>query len=464
MIAVVLGFAVGDPGGATTLATVAFGLKGALLLAPLAFIEKPHWLHPLVFIGGVGFLLGWIPEAALVIEGLIRHPGLPGAGRSVLANSVELKFLADSLAISSIYAGYYVIARLLPPRVPYARHGKPRHVGGKLLLVLAVSLGAFLVLVNTAGGLGELALQRGLPNRERVSAQIGGGHWHFLVGILTPAVIVAAAVMESPRRSVLFWVGLVVAVGTEFITTGSRGGTIAILILVWLTFKARQGNLHLTRVLAFASVVVFAVGIMTQFRRASSQIETVDEFQVVGGPGRLVEDVTETLMAYSGSGLNDFPIFSTVPQSEEIILGESYLAVLAAPIPRDLWPGKPNGAGHQATGVFIRSRDAGVAVSAVAEAYWNFHVPGIVIVFFTWGAFLLILWRSISANPQGGLVALYIITLYYLEPQTDAVYHWLHLIVPAAAFLGLVSLRLFPSPDGDRRVDDRAQYGRGDNG
>lgn len=414
--------------------TVSFyALKAILLLAPLVVVRNPgYWLHPLIFIGIWDFVLIVLPESSLIISGMVSHPGLDGVTSDVIADSLNIKLLMDCLAIIATYLGFY-----LARGVPALRlvHAQPSALSYKLIFVAAFSFVGIFVLANAAGGIEALVLQRGVDTDQRVFAKIGGGHWHVLAALMGPAVLIAAALMDRPLRSPIFWVVLCIALIGKFVVTGSRGGTLSILVLLFFILAARKGQIKMGRMFVFALSVLLIVGVMSDFRTQSRKMTSVSNYQYQSSIGDTTQRALGVFSKYSSQGNSDYPIYALVPESKPLLLGESYFSILVAPIPRALWAGKPMGVGRKASETFMPYKKGGVPPSAAGEAYWNFHVVGVVLVFLLWGVFLRFVWKSVAVRRMPGVMALYVVTIFYLEPHTSAVYTWLHMFVPGVLIL-----------------------------
>jgi hypothetical protein len=67
----------------------------------------------------------------------------------------------------------------------------------------------------------------------------------------------------------------------------------------------------------------------------------------------------------------------------------------------------------------------------VGEAYWNFHVLGIIAVFLAWGWFLRWVGRVYLENRESGaVIAFYAVTILIAEPNTSALYEWILTLLP----------------------------------
>jgi len=72
----------------------------------------------------------------------------------------------------------------------------------------------------------------------------------------------------------------------------------------------------------------------------------------------------------------------------------------------------------------------------IGEPYSNVGIPGVVVVMFLFGFVLKWFMRLYVVNGGAGWVtAIYVVTLFLLQPNSPAIYHWLHALAPVALFL-----------------------------
>ena len=111
------------------------------------------------------------------------------------------------------------------------------------------------------------------------------------------------------------------------------------------------------------------------------------------------------------------------------MFGQSYLAILAAPIPRAIWSEKPMGVGRLASQTFMPEykHKTGVPPSPVGEVYWNFGLAGVCVIFVGWGIVLKSLWNFTYKMNSCILLPFYITFLYYCRIQTSLLYSWIHI-------------------------------------
>jgi hypothetical protein len=171
----------------------------------------------------------------------------------------------------------------------------------------------------------------------------------------------------------------------------------------------------------------------------------LDEVTIESGIAEaFIAGVEERIVAGTEAGTL-IAILGQVPSEVGFLYGRSYLSVPAAPIPSRFWPDKPD-AGGSLTGHLIFGRPeggGGVPPGTVGEAFWNFHVPGVLVVFFLWGrlANWLASFYKIHAA-HGAITVLYVVTLLYFSPNTVSFYDWFHSM--AAALLALILFCGFP--------------------
>jgi len=92
--------------------------------------------------------------------------------------------------------------------------------------------------------------------------------------------------------------------------------------------------------------------------------------------------------------------------------------------------------------------DWGMPAGSVGEAYWNFHLPGVLVLFFLLGVFKRWLAGTLLHHPNSpGVMALYMISVFYFDPSQNGFRSWVYAIVPALIMLRLGGLL------GGRQVD-----------
>jgi len=180
------------------------------------------------------------------------------------------------------------------------------------------------------------------------------------------------------------------------------------------------------------------LGVLGEFRSQSRGAEGLGDIQLELGLVGGAEQGVDSLVGYAGRSSGLYAILGLVPHQVDYLYGRSYLSIPAAPIPSRIWADKPM-AGGRLTGWLIFGRDiagGGVPPGNIGEAYWNFGIPGVILVMFLFGIVLRWVAAFYEANNGAGwIVILYVVSLFSLQPNSVSFYSWLHAIVPAIFFL-----------------------------
>jgi hypothetical protein len=116
---------------------------------------------------------------------------------------------------------------------------------------------------------------------------------------------------------------------------------------------------------------------------------------------------------------------------------------LTLPIPRAVWPDKPGQIGGLVGETFFKS-PSGTPPGPIGEAFWNFHIPGVLVVFFVFGVFHRWLAQSfIEYKQYPAAILIYLTILFTLDPSTPALIVCLMLLVPLLILLRLIGALSF---------------------
>jgi hypothetical protein len=262
---------------------------------------------------------------------------------------------------------------------------------------------------------------------------------------LPAACLVWLGLRPTVVRTLFFHVVFAGSLFMGFIATGSRSGIVVPIAMALAIWALTHRRIPFLATVALVATSLLIVGIGAEFREKTGRVDTVQEVEIDSGlASGLVAGAQEHVdRATQASPLT--AILGRVPDEVEFLYGRSYLSIPAAVIPSAVWPEKPEAAG-QLTGhlIFGFPKDgAGVPPGTVGEAFWNFHVPGVIVVFFLWGR--LAQWLAVfyqdHAN-DGGIMSLFVITLVGFYPHSVSFYSSLHSV--AAGFLALVLFSGFP--------------------
>jgi hypothetical protein len=400
-----------------------------LVVAPLFLLKGSlTWFHPVVF-SSLLRLFDLTRRFSMYAFGLDWHIALP-AGRDELSELLEFHLLLHSLALVSYYFGYFLGPRLPVPKI---RFGTPRALVTKMLLIWGFALVAFGFYIASRGGLEAHIASWSLGRKGALSGKF------YLIALATlgmPACWIWLAYRRDSTRSLLFWGATVVTLAIAFLASGSRSSVVYAAFVGLMIWMLRERRLAFVRTLAMGLVALAVLQVLGDYRRSGWEGESDWESAT---DTSLVESVTS-----GGGELSDrtstsdgaFPIYARVPDDVPLLYGESYLAIIAMPVPRVLWPDKPSGIEGHVGNVFF-GVDAGVPPGAVGEAYWNFHVAGVVLVFFLFGVFHRWLARAyLTYAGQPAAMLLYApALLLFRDPSTPGFVIWAIAQVPVVVIL-----------------------------
>lgn len=391
------------------------------------------WFHPLVFISLWTMIRTVLPSTLLYMNGLDYHKALPGYSMEELNHLVVYGIVLETIALIFIYFGYYLMPKI---RFPIIQWKKPKNLIPKLIIVAVISTIALLVLSNAMGGIGNLLLQRGLTENMRASARLGGGHWNVIATLLIPACLVALAIKREVSQNPFYWLVFLYSLFLKFAESGSRSGVIVPIIMALMILMMQKKKIAYKRIITLGIIAVMIVGFLGEFRVSSRSASSLGDINLQMSLTEALASGFDTFTEYSGASKGIYPIIAKVPNEEELLYGQSYLAILAAPIPSAIWPNKPEAGGKLVSTVFFSNPLSGVPPGSVGEAFWNFHLIGVIFVFLVWGMFLKCLthFYRVNANNESHLV-LYVMTILLLAPNGTAYYDWLFMFVPALLFV-----------------------------
>ena len=424
-----------------------FCYMGSLLIPVMLYRKQAGWFHPLIF-----FALWWggfrdvLPRLDVFANGLAYHrvaSFVPNVNMNYL---VAWSLILSVIGILSLYLGYMCSSDFRVPKIGFK---KPQFVRVKILFIAAISTMALFMLVREAGGVGRLMVQRGIASDQRIAAEIGG-HWHFMVGLLPTACLAWLAISPKVWRAPFFYGLFMAALLMVYIATGSRSTVIFPLIIAIAIWSLHNKQLPYGKGILIAIIAIFLIGILGELRDKTRGVQTVADVSLESGVIDGMKQGIETITAYKGEVDGLYGILSKVPSHVGFLWGESYLSIPAAPIPRAIWPDKPQAGGKMNATYIFNNPLNGIPPGNIGEAYWNFHLPGVVAVMFVFG--MILKWFSclyIQNRGAGWVVAIYVTTLFFLQPNSPAFYNWLQAIIPMMAFL--ILFQGFPSSFSMRR-------------
>lgn len=392
-----------------------------LLSIPLIFYKPSYgWFHPLIF-GIFLTLIGHLRRTGLYIDGLQWHGALQGWDAENLTRLVAYDLVLRSLGLGLFYCAFFLSPKLGVPTITFNRC---HHIGRKTMYAVALSTGVFLVYTQSRGGIVNHILSWGAGRGESLA---GGYYWQLLIQLGLIACLTWLASDLTATNQPLFWGCIGVSLLNIFTISGSRSSVIYPIVMGLLVWLLRERKISLIKIGTIALVAIFLIGLLGNFR-ASTFSGEIDWKTLVGAStseSSTLSTGLDELASRSGAYDGVFPILAHVPNQVDFIHGSSYLAVLTLPIPKALWAAKP-GLIDSRVGMSFFNVNYGMPTSAVGEAFWNFGIPGIVVIFLLFGVFYQWLGSFFLkyAHEPAALV-LYVLTLFqFSDPYTSEFVSW----------------------------------------
>lgn len=410
-------------------------LAGLLLikLLPILFYREAWgWFHPLVFDAVFVFPL-LFKGFGMYTQGLDWHTALPDFGTRQLNELVAYETVLTGFATLAYYGGFASFQRTSAPQL---RRVHPRQLKWIVFACAAFSTLVFVVYTSSQGGVLSYLSSIG---RSRHAALAGD---YYAIRVTAPgpiALLVWLAFDRTAHRRPVFWALALAMLAMQFVLTASRSTVIYWLAIGLLIYMMRERRMAFGRLLVAGLVAVYLVGVLGEVRRSTWRGEA-DLTHLWQTPLSEGLDIGRTEIVHrSTSSDGALAVLARVPEEVGLIYGSSYVALLTLPIPRSLWPDKPGLVGGRVGQTFFGTT-GGVPPGAIGEAYWNFHIPGVLVVFFLFGWFHRWLARFVERNPNNPTVlVVYAMLLFLLRsPSTPALANSLWQMVAVVFILLLV--------------------------
>ena len=419
-----------------------------LLFLPILFYRREYgWLHPLIFptVWQIARDLITNPDRLITplflvgspSEHRLRHVALAGWSEYEVALAMIEADLIAILALVSYYLAFFFAPAWPPARL---RIGTARNVAMKAFVMVAFSVLVFAAFMQARGGLVSHLVSFG---QGRFRALEGTGPIIVLIGVGTVAALIWYALDRKATRNPVFWIAVPFCVLSGFATTGSRSSILFAIALFGMIWMLRHQRAPALRAFAIAGAALVAFGILGALRESTWEGEldttviTDFSFERSVNRARREADQRASMAAHVA-------VVAKVPEQVPLLMGRTYLAAVFFFVPRRLWEDKPRGAGPMTSAYIFGSqefgssalRGAGIPPGEVAEVYWNFYIPGVVVVFLLYGMFHRWVVRTYIAYDGAPAVAvLYVLTVLVLSLSTIAIVDFLQMVVPALLIL-----------------------------
>jgi hypothetical protein len=405
-------------GHAALLIALAHLSVAALLLAPLAARQRLTLFDPLTLI------LAYLAIGAVLPAYLIAFHDSPRL-RFILNGQPPEAFVEGALwyllGTFLIGLGYgacrtrVAVERWMPKDSAITAQGVLRAsvIGG------ALSLLAALWFVQTTGGLEALSVKRSVQIETGAGVVHSSASYLRMLGDLAFLLLLTGLsffLRKDTRPPWLVFTALTLIAALIPFLASSRE-SIVFLLLGLVIVLGCYGRLSGRGIVVFAGTALVLFSLMTGLRSLSQ-----------GGAERLEAPNALIALGESGNGLSligTSHILSGVPEKMPYRLGATYLSWISAPVPRRLWPEKPDiSLGKEIREVIIGQPviRSGRPPSILSEGWINFGPVGFVITGFFFGYVLRLLALSFAPVMTRNifLPPLYITLLFALTSLANA--------------------------------------------
>jgi oligosaccharide repeat unit polymerase len=412
---------------------------------PLIFYKPNYgWCHPIILMALLS-ICNMVPRnTSLFMSGLPEHLMLSDWWPEELNMLFAYGNFVNSLALIAVYVGFSKGPSFPVPRLRPASEPPPR-LFVVLLLFLALSFVAFGLYTQLYGGLYSFvkSLAFGMAKKIELADDVEGiGQYTVLIRMATTVAVVWACARKNAFRRPVFCLVALSALAAAYLSEGKRSHMIYPAVLIMLCWMLRNRRVPYLRLAMVGVATILLLGFLGLFRSSNwsdterLNFDFIDETSLIEFGNKALGELARR----TGSDSTYFPILAKVPREEGFLYGRTYLEWGLRFIPRELWPDKPRGVDVQANLAFYGG-DWGMPAGAVGEAYWNFHLPGVLLVFFLFGVLKRWLADTLARYPDSpGVMAIYLISLFYFDPSQNGFRTWIYAVIPALAMLWLGGL------------------------
>jgi oligosaccharide repeat unit polymerase len=317
-------------------------------------------------------------------------------------------FLHYSLAVIGLTLGLMFVAALKSPGISVTRLAPAWNSKTLLKLSYAFAVTAsFGEIVNFIRVGGFTAIYAGKAAYHSAVSELPGTLPSTLIILLSIALLalsLSVSNMSRKRwaRSVIMWIISSLPLILSLLVIGDRATLLSIIVIfiVGHIFFSPIKRIEVKWV-AFGVFIYFMMAFLYGVRSHFGLILTTGELKILM---TLISEPTFWINILNPAS-NDFHCafgnFNTyiLSGTSDLRLGESYLKGLTMPIPRFIWPDKPQSIGYDFRDTFFpdwaqQGISAGTAYSSLLEAYLNFGTIGVLIVYLLLGIFMGYLERT----------------------------------------------------------------------
>lgn len=251
-------------------------------------------------------------------------------------------------------------------------------------------------------------------HEETVGNSLRGSSFGYLRwgAVTLPQVVVLATFViflhkRIPMRRAVKWLvaGLAIISLVIPLLTSARLELMYLFVMLGAAWHYYRRPISLVKITTLGLALILATSLLGYARYAQRATSGSASFSLA-----VLADKTMGSAYFMDIGKTSV-IVDTVPDQVPYQLGSSYALFLLAPIPRTLWPEKPNVRISSFVGdqIYTRADDSGVPPGFVGEAYLNFGHVGVFVMMGLLGALSARIYRSLVVQSRRPLARLWYI-------------------------------------------------------
>ncbi len=439
-----------------------------LRVAPLIVLARhpAGILHPLIVAVVVWPLLSILPTlidtyggyAGLLSGNPLRAPYFMAIGWFTpdrMWTEVITYTIFQIIGLLSLYAGFAFARNTTAAPLNIFANVDTKRLRAILIGIVIANMIGVILFIELRGGLVVHVMELSY-GRFRALAGLGPLLALFDIGFL--AMLLWVCTRPQDARSLAFIGLLILVAAQQFLVAGSRAATVLTFVLVGLGWAMAAKRVPWKLGLVLLPVAFLSFGALNIIRTAGlSNTTAIDAAQNADLESILAssQEDFELRQAFAGT----IPVTSDAMRTTGPMWGYTYAGAVFAVVPRALWTDKPRGPGSLYAQYFMGEAVEGTAIpiGPVAEAYWNFHIPGIIAIFTFYGVILKFAYNVYARNPQNGMViAGFVLTATQFGVSTDQLVAFQQMLIASAILLGIIFLFYRGAFSGQAREHDLA--------
>jgi oligosaccharide repeat unit polymerase len=314
-----------------------------------------------------------------------------------------------------------------------------------LAVGLAIGFVATIVYSSIAGGWDNFVanITRGSSERTYRDSVFGLGQYFLFMNFAQAAALLWLADRKATTSRLLTTLFLMAGILVPFVQAGRRSAIIYTAFLYLIVWSLREQKIPALRTLLFIPAAIVIFGLIGELRQASWRGNSISVAAIaeIDFSNAMSSGFSEIEMR-TGELSTLLPIIAGVPDETPLLLGEGYLTYFYAFVPRQIWQNKPRGMSVRAGETFY-SVPWGIPPGAVGEAFWNFHIFGVILVFIGTGIAFSFLERWLQSSPTSPFRITFfsVCVVVALPPTNDGFTGALSVLIPVAILSSVARLK-----------------------